>query len=56
MITYIGVKRIAEKDGLETHPIQVLNEPHQILALQGSNSISILVPAEEVTELLVKLR
>ena len=54
-ITYVGVKRIAEKGGLETHAIQVLNEPHQILALQGLNSISILVPAEEAAELSVKL-
>jgi len=51
-----SVERRVKRDGLETHAIQVLDEPRQILALQVRKSVSILVPAKEVAELLVKLR
>lgn len=39
------------KDDLETHAVQVLDEPYQILALQVWNNVLILVPAEEVAKL-----
>ena len=50
-----GVERRLEGDGLETHTVQVLDKPRQILALKVRNSISIFFPANEVAELLEKL-
>ena len=53
--TYTGAERRAERDSLETHAIQVLDKPSQILPLQIWNSILVIVPAKEVAELLVKV-
>ena len=44
-----------ERNGLETHTIQVLDEPRQIFALQARNGTSIPFTAKEVAEVLVKL-
>ena len=53
--TYAGAERRMERYDLETHAIQVLNKPHQIPPLQSRNSISILVPVKEASEVLVKV-
>ena len=53
--TYASVECGAGKSGLETHAVQILDEPRQIFALQALNDISILVSAEKVDELWVKL-
>ena len=45
-----------EKNGVETHIIQIVDEPGQILALQILSSIPIFVPTEEVGELVVEIR
>jgi hypothetical protein len=50
-----GVERRVKKNGLETHAIQVPDEPRQIPASQAWNNVLMLVPAKEVVELLVKL-
>ena len=55
MRTYTGVELRVERDGSETHAIQVLDEPHQILALQVWNRSLILASTKEVAELLEKL-
>jgi len=54
MRTYAGAERGAGRNGLETHAIQVLDEPHQVLALQVRSSGSIFAPAKEVANLVVK--
>ena len=41
---------------METHAIQILDEPRQVVASQAWNDPSILVPVEKVDELWVKLR
>ena len=40
---------------METHAIEILDEPRQVVASQARNDLSILVPAEKVDELWVKL-
>lgn len=52
---YANVERNVWKDDLKAHTIQVVDEPYQVLALQVCDSILILFPAKEVTDLLVKL-
>jgi len=54
MRTYTGFERGVGRNDLETHSIQVLDEPHQILALQVRNSGLIFAPAKEVVDLVVK--
>ena len=54
--TCTGSEHRVGKGGSETHVIKVLDKPRQILALQIRKTTSILPPAEEVAELLVKLR
>lgn len=49
------VERGMGRDGLETHTIQILDEPCQILALQVLSSTSKLATAKAAAELLVKL-
>ena len=44
-----------EGNGAETHIIQIVDEPRQIITLQTWNSILVFVPAEEVGELVVKI-
>ena len=41
---------------MEAHTVQIVDEPNQTLALQTCSSISVFVPAEEVGELVVKMR
>jgi len=53
--TCAGSERRVERSDSETHGVQVLDEPRQILALQVRKNVSILVPAKEVAELVVKL-
>ena len=53
--TYPGVECRPGRDGLETHAIEVLDQPCQILALQAWNGVSKLVPPKATAELLVKL-
>ena len=55
MRTYASVERGVGKDRLETHVIKILDEPGHILSLQAWNNVSVLIPAEKVDELLVKL-
>ena len=43
------------RDGLETHTIQIFDEPRQIPALKVRKNVSIFIPAKETAELLVKL-
>jgi len=52
---YRGVGRRLGKGGLETHAIEVLNEPFQILALQTLDGASKIAPLEAVAELFLKL-
>jgi len=54
--TYDSVGRGLRRDDLEAHAVQVLDEPHQIFALQGRNSTSIPFAAKEIAEVLVELR
>ena len=54
--TYTSVERRVGKIHFETHAIQILDEPGQILSLQAWNNILVFVPTEEVDELPVKLR
>ena len=53
--TYASVECGAGKSGLETHAVQILDEPRQIVASQARKNGLILVPAEKVGELWVKL-
>ena len=53
--TYPGVERRVGRDGLETHAIEVLYQPCQILALQVWNGALKLVLSNAADELLVKL-
>ena len=53
---YAGVERKGESNRLETHTIEILDEPRQIVTLQTWNDVLILLPAEEVDKLWVKLR
>ena len=46
----------AGSNSLETHIIEILDEPSQIFALKTRNDVSILFPAEKVNKLIVKLR
>ena len=52
--TYASVECGVGRSGLETHAIQILDEPRQVVASQTRNDVSILVPAEKVDELWVK--
>ena len=52
---YAGVEVRVQGDGLQTHTIKVLDEPHQILTLQIWNHVSVLIPAEDVDEVLAEL-
>ena len=40
---------------METHTIQISHKPGQVFASEAWKDVSILVPTEEVDELLVKL-
>ena len=51
-----GGERGTERNGAETHIVQIVDEPNQIFALQTRSSISIFVPTEEVGELVVEIR
>ena len=53
---YAGVERKGENTRLETHTIEILDEPRQIVTLQTRNDVLILLPAEKVDKLWVKLR
>ena len=44
------------RNGMETHIVQIVDQPSQILALQTWDSILVFVPAEEVDELVVEMR
>ena len=48
---YAGVERKGESDRLETHTIQILDEPRQIVTLQTRNDVSILIPTEKANKL-----
>ena len=52
----VGGERGTERNGVEAHFIQIVDEPSQVLALQTWNSILAFIPAEEVTELVVEIR
>ena len=54
--TYPGVKRRVGRDRLETHAIEILDQPCQILALQVWNGASKLALLNAAGELLVELR
>ena len=41
---------------LETHGIEILDEPGQIVALKTRNNVPILSPAKKADELVVELR
>ena len=53
---YAGVERKGENTRLETHTIEILDEPRQIVTLQTWNDVLILLPAEKFDKLWVKLR
>ena len=52
---YAGYECGVEKGRLETHTVQVLDEPPQILASEVRKSVSVLIPTKEVDELFVEL-
>ena len=54
--TYPDFERRVGRDGLETHAIEVLYQPCQILALQVWNGASKLALLNAAGELLVELR
>ena len=45
-----------KEDNIETHAVQIFDEPRQSIALQLRQTIPVVIPAKEVGELLVKLR
>ena len=51
-----GGERRTERNDAETHLIQIVDEPSQVLALQTRSSIFVFVPAEEVSELVVEIK
>ena len=53
--TCTGSEHRVNKDVSKTHAVQTLDEPRRILALQVRKNVSILVPANEVAELVLKL-
>ena len=54
--TCAGSERRAEKDCLQTHVIQLFDDPRQIFTSQVRKSVSIFIPATEAAELLAKSR
>ena len=44
------------KNDVNTHVVQIVDKPSQVLALQTCCTIFVFVPAEEVDELVVELR
>ena len=45
-----------KEDNIETHAVQIFDEPRQSIALQLRQTIPVVIPAKEVGELLVKVR
>ena len=54
--TYIISESRMGGGGLDAHAVQILDEPCQIVTLQGWKNVLILVSAKEANELLVKPR
>ena len=53
--SYVGGEYSEEKGALMTYIIQIFDEPRQTLTFQSWKGLLILVPVEEVGELLMKL-
>ena len=56
LTTCAGGERGTERNGVEAHIVQIVDEPSQILAFQTCSSILVFVPMEEVGELVVETR
>ena len=52
---YVGIEHRAGEGVLETHAIQIFDQPHQIVTLQVRNNPSVLVAVNEIAELLAEM-
>jgi hypothetical protein len=52
---YVGLhKQRTEKDGRAAYLVQIVNQPHQLIALKVWHAFLILLPVEDVAEFIVE--